>query len=141
MRSSFSFSFSFPFLVDVAHPLYSVGTLVLATLLNATPETRNRALCVNSFTTNPAEIQAEFERQTTGQPWEAVSHTSLPRLRELEAAMWEAGNPAATVLTLRRIWTEGGTLYAQRDNGVIEEPGMMGLEQVIANEIQRVALL
>lgn len=120
--------------------LNSVGTLVLSTLLNTSPSTRNRPLCVNSFTTSPTEIQAEFERQTTAaQPWKNVSHTSLARLRELEAAAWEDGNPVATVITLRRIWTEGGTLYQERDNGLIGEPKMMTLEEVIANEIQRVS--
>ncbi|KAJ5408527.1 hypothetical protein N7509_002410 [Penicillium cosmopolitanum] len=119
----------------------SVGTLVLSALLNAGPEARNRALRVNSFTTTPAEIQAEFERQTTGQPWESVSETSLERLRELEKAAWDAGNGAATVLTLRRIWAEGGTLYEQRDNGLIGEPKVMGLQEVIANEIRRVSSL
>lgn len=95
---------------------------------------------MNSFTTSPAEIQAEFERQTTaGQPWKNVSHTSLDRLRELETAAWEVGNPAATVMTLRRIWTEGGTLYKQRDNALIGEPKMMTLEEVVAKEIQRVS--
>ncbi|QQK41590.1 Isoflavone reductase family protein [Penicillium digitatum] len=115
-----------------------VGTLVLNTLLHATAETRNAALCVNSFTTSPDQIQAEFERQLDGQPWD-VSRTSLKNLREAEAAAWEAGNPAATVLTLRRIWGEGGTLYTKRANGLIEEPKVMGLEDVVANEIQRVS--
>jgi len=119
----------------------STGILVLAALLNAGPETRNRALRVNSFTTTPAEIQAEFERQTTGQPWESVSETSIDRLRELEKAAWDAGNPAATVLTLRRIWTEGGTLYEQRDNGVIGEPKVMSLQEVVTNEVRRVSSL
>ena len=119
----------------------SVGTLVLATLLHATPATRNRALRVNSFTTTPAEIQAEFERQTTAQPWKDVSYTSLARLRELEAKAWESGHGAATVLTLRRIWTEGGTLYEKRDNSLIGEPPMMGLQEVVGNEIRRVASL
>lgn len=117
----------------------SVGTLVLNTLLHATAETRNAALCVNSFTTSPDQIQAEFERQL-GQPWD-VSRTSLEKLREAEAAAWEAGNPAATVLTLRRIWGEGGTLYAKRANVLIGEPKVMGLEEVVANEIQRVLKL
>lgn len=91
---------------------------------------------MNSFTTSPAEIQAEFERQTTGKPWENVSVTSLERLRELETTAWDSGNAAATVLTLRRIWTEGGTLYEQRDNGIIGEPQMMSLQEVVANAIQ-----
>ena len=114
-------------------------TLVLATLLNATPETHNRPLCVNIFTTSPAEIQTEFERPTSGQSWESVSKTSLARLRELETEAWEAGIPAATVVTLRRIWTERGTLYAQRANGMIGEPKIMTLEEVVANEIKRVS--
>lgn len=96
---------------------------------------------MNSFTTTPAEIQSEFERQTTGQSWESVSETSLERLRELEKAAWDAGNGAATVLTLRRIWTEGGTLYEQRDNRLIGEPKVMNLQEVIANEIRRVSSL
>ncbi|KAJ5585084.1 uncharacterized protein N7459_004884 [Penicillium hispanicum] len=116
-----------------------VGTFVLYTLLHAPREARNRPLCVNSFTTSPAEIQAEFERQTTGKPWVSVSRTSLPRLRELETAAWEAGNGAATVLTLRRIWTEGGTLYEQRANGLIGKPKTATLEEVVASEIRRVA--
>jgi hypothetical protein len=65
----------------------------------------------------------------------------LARLRELEAQAWEAGKPAATVLTLRRIWTEGGTLYAERDNQAIGEPPVMTLEDVVANEIERVSKL
>ncbi|KGO38899.1 hypothetical protein PEX1_093700 [Penicillium expansum] len=117
-----------------------VGTLVLNTLLHATAETRNAALCVNSFTTSPDQIQAEFERQLGGQPWN-VSRTSLEKLRKAEAAAWEAGNPATTVLTLRRIWGEGGTLYAKRANELIGEPKVMGLEDVVANEIQRVSKL
>lgn len=98
----------------------------------------NRALHVNSFTTTPAQIQAEFERQVSaGTPWSDITRTSLPRLRELESQAWEAGKPYATVLTLRRIWAEGGTLYEQRDNGVIGEPAVAGLEEVVANEVKR----
>ena len=118
----------------------SVGTLVLNTLFHATAETQNTALCVNSFTTSPDQIQAEFERQLGAQPWD-VSRTSLAKLREAEAAAWKAGNPAATLLTLRRIWGEGGTLYAKRANGLIGEPKVMGLNDVVANEIQKVSKL
>lgn len=121
--------------------MFSVGTLVLHTLLHATPETRNRPLCVNSFTTSPAEIQAEFERQTTGQSWSSVSHTPLARLRELEKSAWDSGNGAATVVTLRRIWTEGGTLYEQRANPLIGDPKTATLEELVANEVRRVASL
>lgn len=94
----------------------------------------NRALRVNSFTTTPAQILAEFERQTGGQPWSDVTYTSLQQLRELEAAAWEAGSPDATVLTLRRIWTEGGTLYEKRDNELIGDPPMMSLADVVSAE-------
>ncbi|CAI7575962.1 unnamed protein product [Penicillium bialowiezense] len=120
--------------------MQDVGTLVLSTLLHATGESLNSALCVNSFTTTPDQIQAEFERQLGGQAWD-VSRTSLAKLRELETEAWEAGKPAATVLTLRRIWTEGGTLYAKRANAAIGEPKVMGLEEVVANEIARVSKL
>ncbi|KAJ5724010.1 hypothetical protein N7488_002045 [Penicillium malachiteum] len=118
-----------------------VGTLVLSALLTASPETLNRPLCVNSFTTTPAEIQAEFERQTTGAPWTDVSYTPLERLREVEKKAWDDGLGPATAVTLRRIWTEGGTLYAERANGIIGEPTVMTLEQVVANEVKRVASL
>ena len=97
----------------------------------------NRALRVNSFTTTPALIQKEFERQTGGEAWKDVSETSLGQLRELESAAWEAGKPYATVLTLGRIWTEGGTIYDKRDNGLIGEPTMMTLEEIVAEEVKR----
>jgi hypothetical protein len=45
-------------------------------------ESRNRALKVNSFTTTPAEIVAEFEKQT-GEKW-SVSYTLLEKVHELE---------------------------------------------------------
>jgi nucleoside-diphosphate-sugar epimerase len=94
-----------------------VGKLVVATLLH--PEvSKNKALKVNSFTTTPNEIVKEFERQT-GDKWD-VTFTPMTKLKELERDSWEKQNPKATVYTLRRIWAEGGTLYDQRDNGVIE---------------------
>lgn len=113
----------------------SVGTLVLATLRHPTASF-NRALRVNSFTTTPAAIQAEFERQTGGSPWSDVQVTSLARLRELEQEAWDKSRPEATVLTLRRIWTEGGTLYEKRDNEVIGDPPMMTLEEIVAQLVK-----
>ncbi|KAL1988195.1 hypothetical protein VTN96DRAFT_725 [Rasamsonia emersonii] len=112
-----------------------VGTLVLATLRHPTASF-NRALRVNSFTTTPAAIQAEFERQTGGSPWSDVQVTSLARLRELEQEAWDKSRPEATVLTLRRIWTEGGTLYEKRDNEVIGDPPMMTLEEIVAQLVK-----
>lgn len=94
-----------------------VGKLVVAALLH--PDVaKNRALRVNSFTATPNEIVAEFERVSNSAPWK-VDYTPLDKLRELEQAAWAAGNPVAAGLTLRRIWAEGGTLYDQRDNGLI----------------------
>lgn len=109
----------------------------MATLLNATPDVLNRPLTVNSFTTSPAEIQAEFERQTTGQPWKDVTRTPLARLREEESKAWDAGLPSATGVTLRRIWTEGGTLYEQRSNGLIGDPKTGTLQELVASEIKK----
>ncbi|KOC14200.1 isoflavone reductase family protein [Aspergillus flavus AF70] len=113
-----------------------VGTLVLATLRHPSVAF-NRALKVNSFTTTPAEIHAEFVRQTGGQPWTDVQYTPLSQLREAESEAWQAGKPEATVLTLRRIWTEGGTLYDQRDNALIGEPPVQTLEDVVAQEVRK----
>lgn len=76
-----------------------------------------------------------------GAPWRSLSYTSLERLRSLEKEAWEKGHGAATGVTLRRIWTEGGTLYERRDNGVIGEPAVIGLEEVVANELKRVSSL
>ena len=116
--------------------MLSVGTLVLATLRHPAVAF-NRALKVNSFTTTPADIHAEFVRQTGGEPWSDVQYTPLSHLREAESEAWNAGKPEATVLTLRRIWTEGGTLYDQRDNALIGEPPVQTLEDVVAQEIRQ----
>jgi len=97
-----------------------VGKLVVAALLH--PDVaRNKALHVNSFTTTPKEIVAEFERQT-GDSWD-VGYTSLDELKELEQKAWATDDPLAGVATLKRIWTSGGTLYDQRDNHLIDMEG------------------
>lgn len=100
---------------------HSVGKLVVAALQRPAAS-KNKALIVNSFTTTPNEILAEFEKQT-GTKWK-VEYTSLERLRELEEQAWKDQDPMATGLTLRRIWTEGGTLYDWRDNELIGDPPM-----------------
>lgn len=102
---------------------------MIATLLNSKPELRNRALKLNSFTTAPVEIQAEFERQP-GKKW-SVFYSSIEKLRLVEAEACKQRVDAALALTLRRIWTEGGTLYATRDNGLIGEPRMTSLQDLI----------
>lgn len=96
-----------------------VGKFVVAALLqqqqqqqhgdggNGGNVTKNRALRVNSFTTTPHELLGEFQRQTGGEKWQ-VGYTSVEELERLERE-----NP---VVTLRRIWTSGKTLYAKGDN-------------------------
>lgn len=109
-----------------------VGKFVIAALLH--PEAaKNRALRVNSFTTTPIEILREFEKQTGGKPW-SVGYTSLESLRELEQSAWEANDPHAGSLTLRRIWTEGGTLYEKRDNDLI---GMEDRAESLQDAVKR----
>ena len=112
-----------------------VGKLVVAALKS--PEaSRNCALRVNSFTTTPKQIVAEFERQTGGSPW-TVSYTSLDQLKKIEEQAWADGNPRAGPLTLRRIWTEGGTLYEHRDNELIGmEDGMDSLQDAVKQAIK-----
>ncbi len=72
---------------------------------------------MQSFVVTPNEVLAEYQRQT-GTEWE-VTKTPLDELRAFEAKSWDEGNPRATGATLRRIWAEGGTLYAQNDNDVL----------------------
>ena len=111
-----------------------VGKLVVAAL-KAQEATKNKALKVNSFTTTPKEIVAEYEKQT-GEKWE-VSYTSLDELKELERQAWEKQDPRAGGLTLRRIWTSGRTLYEHRDNDVIGmEDKMETLESAVEQAIK-----
>ncbi|KAK3696298.1 hypothetical protein LTR37_018034 [Vermiconidia calcicola] len=112
-----------------------VGELVVAATKH--PEaSRNRALKVNSFTATPKEIVAEFEQQTGGQAWD-VSYTSLEQLKEMEKEAHANGDPRAGPLTLRRIWTEGGTLYDRRDNELIGmEDKMTSLPGAIKQAVQ-----
>lgn len=112
----------------------SVGKLVVAALLHP-EESKNRTLIVNSFTTTPEEILAEFEKQTGGSKWE-TSYTSLDRLKEIEEQAWKDGSPGAAVCTLRRIWTEGGTLYDKRDNGLIGDPAMETVADQVTKSIE-----
>jgi hypothetical protein len=110
-----------------------VGRLLIAALRTPT-SSQERILKVNSFTATGKETLAELEKQT-GAKWN-VSYTSLEELRELEREAWEKDSPLKTVFTLRRIWTEGGTLYEHRDNGSIgfeEEEGLdKQVEKMIA---------
>lgn len=95
---------------------------------------RNRALKLNSFTTTPKDILAEFEKQT-GTRWD-TSFVSLPELEQAERDAWGKGDPAATSFTLRRIWTQGGTLYGRRDNESIDAIDMETLPAVVEKAIR-----
>lgn len=110
-----------------------VGRL-LAAALHTPSATSPRVLKVNSFTATPDEILELFEKET-GSKWE-VSYTSLDLLRRLEKEAWESGSPLATVYTLRRIWTEGGTLYDERDNGKIGAPATESLEEQVRKAVK-----
>lgn len=108
----------------------SAGDIVLAALRHPGPTTFNKALKVNSYTTTPAEIQAEFERQVGG-GW-TIQEVSLDTLKEFEKTAWKDGRPDAALFTLKRIWAEGGTLYEKRDNDVIGEPETLTLKDTVA---------
>lgn len=94
----------------------SVGKLLVAAIQHP-KASRNRALKVNSFTTTPNKILAEFEHQTCAK-W-CVEYVTLLELKGLEKAAWDNTDPLAAMFTLRRIWTEGGTLYHNTDNKMI----------------------
>ncbi|CAI6096687.1 unnamed protein product [Clonostachys chloroleuca] len=91
-----------------------VGKAVVAALRH--PEASfNKALKVQSFVVTPKQILAEFEKQVGGPKWTVTSYT-LQELKDAEEKAWSEGNPDATSYTLRRIWSEGGTLYEKTDN-------------------------
>ncbi|EXJ81537.1 hypothetical protein A1O1_07601 [Capronia coronata CBS 617.96] len=110
-----------------------VGKLLLAALTH--PEaSRNKALRVKSFTTTDGKILEEFEKQTGGEKWQ-VSYTSIEELRKLEKKAWATGDHQATLITLRRIWATGGTLYHEWDNKLIGEPAVQTLAEAVATAI------
>lgn len=69
---------------------------------------------MQSFVTTPQELLAEFEKQA-GAKFD-VKYTPKDQLREAEQKSWQEGNPSAALFTLRRIWSEGKTLYEKTDN-------------------------
>lgn len=112
-----------------------MGKLVVACLQHPS-ESEDKVLIVNSFTCTPNEILAEFEKQT-GVKWN-VSYMSLEELKKVEIQAWEEGSPYATASTLRRIWTEGGTLYSKpRDNGLVGDPEMESLADQVKQIIEK----
>ena len=93
-----------------------MGKFLVAALLNSSAS-RNETLIVHSFTATPHEILAEYEEQTGGK-WDA-KYTSFDRLKEMEKEEYQVYSPLATVVTLRRIWTEGGTLHKFYDDAIL----------------------
>lgn len=98
-------------------------------------ESHNKALKVNSFTTTPNEIVAEFERQTGGEKWK-VTKIPLDEFRNSEKTAWDNGVPYATIYTLKRIWSEGGTLYNRRDNEDIGVTHVDTLQTAVKDAIE-----
>ncbi|EMR66247.1 putative isoflavone reductase family protein [Eutypa lata UCREL1] len=110
-----------------------VGRLLVAVLKHP-QHCDGKAVKVNSFRATPEEILAEFERQTEVK-WK-VNYTPLEELRTLEEKAWETGNPLASIYTLRRIWTEGSTLYDTMDNEAIGMKKMDTLEMVVQEAVK-----
>lgn len=111
-----------------------VGRLLVAALKAPTSE-QERILKVNSFTVTGKEILAEYEKQT-GAKWE-VSHTPVDALKKTESKAWEEDSPFKTMYTLRRIWVEGKTLYAETDNGKIGFEGPETVEEQVGKAIKK----
>ncbi|KAH7394163.1 hypothetical protein DE146DRAFT_737797 [Phaeosphaeria sp. MPI-PUGE-AT-0046c] len=111
-----------------------VGRLLVAALKTRTSE-KERILKVNSFTITPKDVLAEFEKQT-GAKWD-VSFTSLEELEKAEQMAWEKDLPLKTVYTLRRIWTQGKTLYRESDNGKIDFVGAETPEEQVKMVIEK----
>jgi hypothetical protein len=111
-----------------------VGRLLVAALKTPTSE-MERILKVNSFTVTSKRVLAEFEKQT-GEKWE-VSYTPLEELKKAEQEAWDKGSPFGTMYTLRRIWSEGKTLYSETDNGKIGFTGAETMEEQVQMVIEK----
>ncbi len=111
-----------------------MGKFVVAALINTTAS-RNTTLVVHSFTATPHEILAEYEKQT-GCTWEK-SYTPAERLKEIEKEEYQVYSALATVVTLRRIWTEGGTLYKFYDDTILGQIDSETLESQVAANIRK----
>ncbi|KAH8896441.1 NAD(P)-binding protein [Thozetella sp. PMI_491] len=121
--------------------MWDVGKFVVATLRH--PEASfGKALKVQSFVVTPNEVLAEFEKQS-GAKW-TVTKTPLEEIIALEAKRWEEKASNATSITLRRIWAEGGTLYAKNDNDVVGlgpsdlDPLSLGVERALAGGYKKI---
>jgi hypothetical protein len=77
---------------------------------------------------------AEFERQTGGEKWEVTFSPREEHVAKEKQAWTDGSIPFGTAHTLRRIWADGGTLYAKRDNGDI---GFEGKEEDLASQVKK----
>lgn len=96
-----------------------------------------KALKVNSFEVTSNQVLAEYEKQT-GSKWK-VSYVPLTKLRGVEKKLWEEKDPRATVLCLRRIWAEGGTLYDKIDNEALglKREDLEAMETVLKRRLEK----
>ncbi|KAF2665394.1 isoflavone reductase family protein [Microthyrium microscopicum] len=114
--------------------MVDVGKLLAASVQR--PEVgKERPLRVNSFTTTPKELLAEFEKQT-GAKWE-VTYTSVEEMKALEKELYAEKKPMAGALTLRRIWASGRTLYEKRDNELLPPVELTTQEEIVAAMIKK----
>lgn len=113
--------------------MQDVGKLTAAAML-APEASRNATLIVNSFTCTPAEIANEYQKQT-GEKWE-VSTTSLEELEKIEKEAYANKSPGAVPITLRRLWTQGHTLYDHRDNEKLGNVQLETLEEQVKKNIE-----
>ena len=90
---------------------------------------------MHSFTATPNEILEEYERQTDCK-WEK-SYTSVERLKEIEKEEYQVYSPLATVVTLRRIWTDGGTLFKYYDETILGQIETETLESQVAANLRK----
>ena len=68
-----------------------------------------------------------------------VDYTSLEDLKAFEKWAYDTGAPYAGGITLRRIWTEGGTLYEKNDNDLIGPVKLETLSEVVSQIIKKQA--
>ena len=112
-----------------------VGKLLVAAL-NHPEASRNRALKVYSFTASPNEVIEEFEKQTGGQKWD-VKYVPRDEFVKLEKKAYDEDSPLKTAFTLRRIWADGKTLYAKRDNEELGFADAQTIEEAVKQSIEQ----
>ena len=59
----------------------------------------------------------------------------MERLKEIEKEEYQVYSPMATVVTLRRIWTDGGTLFKFYDDSLLGEVETESLQSQVAAQI------